>query len=256
MSTPDGPAGSAAAALADLAALGPAFALATGPADPHAVPLGRLLAEPELLRRQVVWGRELLGTHEDRVAASWLHGAMTARLVAPVLGAAAVHGLLLLLSGADLRWCGPDAPGGGAWWADGPRAITCRDADAVGGELVGPLAGLVAALRAVVGVSEALLWGEVAATVVKVTRAVERSRPARGGAARALAAGLLAAPPLAGVQGGPPDHRRRTCCLAYRLAGGHTCADCPLGASRDGADVRSGRRGNFHGGNNQQLLMR
>lgn len=224
----------------DLAALGPAFALATGPGDPSAVPLARLLTEPTVLRAQVDRARERLGTTEDRVAASWLHGAMTTRLVAPVLGAAALDGIVLRLAGSDLRWCGAER---GGWWTDGPRASPCHGAEDVAAELLGPLATLVEALPTVARVSERLLWGEVAATVVKVVRVVERARPARGHAARELAGGLLATGPLAGVQTGPPDHRRRTCCLAYRLTGGHTCADCPLGAYRDGADVRRGRCG-------------
>jgi hypothetical protein len=228
--------------LADLSALGPAFTLATGPGDPSAVPLARLLTEPAVLRAQVAHGRDLLGTTEDRVAASWLHGAMTARLVAPVLGAAALDGVVLRLARSDLRWLAPDGTGAGGWWTDGPRAVACHGVEDVAGELLGPLAALVDALGGVAAVSGRLLWGEIAAAVVKVARVVERVRPDRGGVARELAGGLLVSEPLAGVQTGPPEHRRRTCCLAYRRTGGHTCADCPLGAYRDGADVRSGRR--------------
>ncbi|WP_157647895.1 (2Fe-2S)-binding protein [Actinomycetospora chiangmaiensis] len=230
---------STSAVLADLAALGPAFALSTGPVDAAAVPLARLVAEPALLRDRVAHGRERLGTGEDRVAASWLHGAWTARLVAPVLGAAALHGVLLLLAEGDLRWRGPEH---GGWWTDGPRVVASPRPDEVAREVLGPLGALVDALRAVTGVSEPLLWGEVVATVVKVGRVVERTDPARCEAVRDLVGGLLAVRPLAGVQGGPPEHRRRTCCLAYRVPGGHTCRDCPLGAYRAGADVRRGRR--------------
>ena len=114
------------AVLDDVAVLGPAFTLATDPAEAgqgHLVPLERLLAEPGVLRTQVDAAAAELGSGEARVAASWVFGGMAARLVAPVLATAAVHGALPVLAGADLRWRGPDAPGGPSWWLAARRAV-------------------------------------------------------------------------------------------------------------------------------------
>nr|WP_246326233.1 (2Fe-2S)-binding protein [Actinomycetospora corticicola] len=164
---------------------------------------------------------------------------MAARLVAPVLAAATVHGALPVLTGVDLRWRGHDAPRGASWWLASPRLVSWRDPDELHGEIVGPLAGLAAALLDTVAVSERLLWGEVATAVAKATRVVATARPAAATPVRALAAALLDRPPLAGTR--TPGGGRSTCCLAYRVPGGHTCADCPLGAGRAGADVLARR---------------
>lgn len=223
--------------LADVAVLGPAFTLATDPAEAgqgHLVPLDRLLAEPGVLRAQVDAAAASLDSSEDRVAASWVFGGMAARLVAPVLAAAAVHGGLPVLAGADLRWRSADAPGGPSWWLAAPRLVRWRDADEVHGEIVGPLAGLASALRETVAVSERLLWGEVAAAVAKVARIVAAARPAAAEGAGELTARLLDRPPLLGTRSASG---RATCCLAYRVPGGRTCAECPLGAGRAGAEV-------------------
>jgi hypothetical protein len=238
------------AVLADVATLGPAFTLATDPAEAgrgHLVPLARLLAEPGLLRGQVDSAATALRTPEARVAASWVYGDLAARLVAPTLALAAVHGALPGLTEADLHWRARDAPGGGSWWSAAPRLVPWRDADEVHGEIVGPLAGLAATLRETVTVSERLLWGEVAAAVAKVTRIVVRDRPVAAAPAEDLAVRVLGRPPLAGVRTGAG---RSTCCLAYRVPGGHTCADCPLGAGRAGTDVltRIPRRGRSSAG--------
>ena len=117
------------AVLDDVAVLGPAFTLATDPAEAgqgHLVPLERLLAEPGVLRTQVDAAAAELGSGEARVAASWVFGGMAARLVAPVLAAAAVHGALPVLAGADLRWRGPDAPAGRP--GGSPHPASCRGA--------------------------------------------------------------------------------------------------------------------------------
>jgi hypothetical protein len=228
------------AVLADVAVLGPAFTLATDPAEAgrgYLMPLARLVAEPGVLRGQVDAAAAMLRS-EDRVAASWVFGGLAGRLVAPVLATAAVHGARPVLAGADLRWRGADAPGGASWWLAAPRLVPWRDADEVRGELVGPLAGLASALLGAVAVSERLLWGEVAAAVATVARIVATARPAAADTVGELAARLLDGAPLLGTRTGSG---RATCCLAYRVPGGHTCADCPLGPGRAGADVLARR---------------
>ena len=228
------------AVLADVATLGPAFTLSCDPAaSGHLVSLDRLLSEPRILRAQVDAAATSLRSDEDRVAASWLYGGMAARLVAPVLATAAVHGALPVLTGGDLRWRGHGAPGGAGWWLGSPRLVPWNDPDEVHGEIVGPLAGLASALLGTVAVSERLLWGEVAAAVAKVARIVATGRPAAAAPVADLATRLIERPPLLGTHTGAG---RCTCCLAYRVPGGRTCADCPLGPARPGTDVLAGTR--------------
>lgn len=235
-------------ALEDVATLGAAFTLATGEdelGDAHLVPLARLLAEPGILRAHVARAAARLRSDEHRVAASWLFGDLAARLVAPVVATVATYRALPELVGADLRWRGPDAPGGTGWWVAEPRLVPVRDVDDVHEALVGPLSGLGSTLRTTVTVSERLLWGEVAAAVAKSSRAVALARPVAAPGIATLAAALLGRPPLRGTRV-PGAGGRLTCCLAYRVPGGQTCADCPLGPRRAGAGIlvhsRPGRR--------------
>jgi hypothetical protein len=110
------------AVLADVATLGPAFALATDPAEAgrgHLVPLGRLLADRGALRDQLTAVAAALHSDEDRVAASWLYGGMAARLVAPLLATAAVHRATC----AGVARTTPAGPAGGS-----PRPASCRGA--------------------------------------------------------------------------------------------------------------------------------
>lgn len=233
-------------ALGALAALGPAFAL-EGPDDSHhddrdaLRPLAALVGDAALLRARVVRARVLLGTDEDRVAASWVFSTIAARLVAPVIGAAVLAGRI-----PELRWRA---------WGDGLVPLRVVGESPVAGEpavavhaaLAGPLATLADSVGARTRVAPGLLRGEAAVVVGKVTGALVRGRPEAAAAVGTVAGHLLARAPLAGaagveVVGGLPLVVRRSCCLAYRVPGGHTCADCPLGASRDGAAVIAGRR--------------
>lgn len=223
--------------LADVATLGRAFVVTSGPGGR---PLADLAADPALLRARVLTARGELGTAEDRVAASWVFGGIAARVVAPALACVVLHGWVL--DAGALRW----HP-----WAEGivpPLSLPGPSgrrggADDLGEVLLAPLAAVLDALRSRTHVSARLLWGEVAVAAVKAGGIVRRDRPEVAGVDAAVGA-LLARAPLADVvhrdgPGGP--FRRRTCCLAYRVPGGRTCADCVLGAARDGADVIGGR---------------
>jgi FhuF 2Fe-2S C-terminal domain len=231
--------------LADVAGIGPAFAVSVEPAeeiDGAWRPVADLITDTAMLTAHVLRTKVLLGTGEDRVAASWLYATLAARLVAPVLAAAALHDVFV--HPYDLRW----RPWGGGvvpLWAPDPRGRPA-DVEAVHSAVAEPLGVLAGSLRAGTRVAAGLLRGEAAATVAKAARAVARERPDHGPAAAAVAAAVLAREPLTGgvrVDGVGDPIARRSCCLAYRVPGGHTCADCVLGPSRDGRTILDARHG-------------
>lgn len=236
--------------LDDLAALGPFFAVGSHP--PAAVPpapwrpAGELASSPGPLSDRVAATRQTLasrggravGEIEPRVAASAVHLALVARLVAPALGAA-VLGLAV-----DMRL-------GQLWWQDqlgGPVPLSVPEPAAVGvagrkaaaperwdlallDEAVAPVTAAIARL---VPVSSRVLWGNVASAVNAAAAQVARQRPDLAAAAWQAAARLFAGPSLRSEPGPPgPAFRRSSCCLFYRLAPGDpaaVCGDCVLGA--------------------------
>jgi ferric iron reductase protein FhuF len=225
------------ALLADVAALGRAFVVETGPApDPTGWrPLEVLWHEPAALSTELTTLLAKLGTSERRVAASMLFGGIAARVVAPVLAVAVVHDRLLLAPPDRLHW----RPWGGGivplWIAD--PAVGPIEGHRLHDALVDPLGALVTALRGEVPISERLLWGNAAAAVGGVLRVVSRERPSERHRATLRAEELLARPPWAGtgqvaVTSTGATVARRTCCLVWRLPGTTTCSDCVLGPGR------------------------
>lgn len=164
---------------------------------------------------------------EPRVAASIAHLGFAARLWSVALGAAALHDRVPDLDPRLLRW-DPDASAPDELWLTEVRTLP---ADRIG-EVVreGHLVPLAAALRARLPLSPRLLWGNAASALMGAVRQLDRWAVANGrtdvaGRARGLAAELLAHPELAGTLD-PVTHRRRSCCLYYRLPGGGLCGDC------------------------------
>jgi ferric iron reductase protein FhuF len=110
------------------------------------------------------------------------------------------------------------------------------------GVLAGPVRALVQASRPF-GVSEQVLWGNVASVVSGAVALIGAARPELTGRAQVIATGLLDRPPLQGThQRGGGGFRRRSCCLVYRVAPGDApvCGDCvldraPLPARRSSA---------------------
>jgi hypothetical protein len=177
---------------------------------------------------------------EPRVAASAVHLGLTARLTAPVLGAA-VLGCPLDVRPAGLWWqevtSGPvplsaPAPEPGAR-ADGPGPAP-GDWDRVLFDEV--LAPVTAAIARLVPVSGRVLWGNVASAVNAAARQVARERPDLAGNAAQAAGRLFDNAALRGERNPPgPAFLRSSCCLFYRLAPGSpnlsaTCGDCVLRA--------------------------
>jgi FhuF 2Fe-2S C-terminal domain len=244
------------ALLADLARIGPFFAVAHGrePAGGGWVPVRALGADPgpsDPLGDRIAAVRASLAT-DARVAASTAFLGLAAQLVAPLFAAVAVHGVLpapgTSPSGsageptafpadtlADVLHWRPGGAGPWLWWAGEGRVVASGPA-ALGDVVIDLLAPPVAAVRARVRVAERVLWGNVASAVASARQLVASAVPEAAGRAAATAAHLLTAAPLAPTAAlrapAPPDvgwsFRRRTCCLYYRVPGGGLCGDCVL----------------------------
>ncbi|WP_214369254.1 IucA/IucC family C-terminal-domain containing protein [Pseudonocardia sp. H11422] len=237
------------AALADVGGFGPFFEVGTNPteqADPTWRPLTDLYSDPVPLRDRIAHVRRVLDS-DDRVAASITFQGMAARVLSAPLAVVVLHGVLPALTARTLHWrvslTGPwplwvDAPGGEAL-PDDLGAAADRLAALLVDEHLRPLA---AAVRAQVGISERVLWGNAASSVAAGKRLIGTARPEAADRAARIAAGVLARDPF--VAAGdrrapvPPDvgwtFQRRSCCLYYRVREGGTCCDCVL-------NLRAGR---------------
>ncbi|MEU9207386.1 (2Fe-2S)-binding protein [Streptomyces sp. NPDC048415] len=224
--------------LAALGSLGGFFVLRTGvpphgtlptlaqaytaaPGDAHE----DVRADPMTFRVQKI--THALRAPESRIAVSVAQQALAARLWSIALGAAALYGQLPDLDPRLLRW-DPDGSTPDDLWLSEVRALPVTDLDEV--VRAGHLAPLAAALRSRYRVSPGLLWGNAGSALAGAVRGLDRWAAANGRTdvserTRALAAGLLAHPDLAGTLA-PRTLRRRSCCLYYRLPGGGLCGDC------------------------------
>jgi len=203
---------------------------------------------------------------EPRVAGSVAHLGLTARLIAPALGAAVLRcpvdvrlaglwwqdelgGAMPLsvpapagtgLDAAALVRAGPESrgpAGGGAGQALGDRDWERMLLD-------GAIAPVTAAVARLVPVSWRVLWGNVASAVNTAAAQVARQRPDLAPEAWRAACLLLADPRLPAESCPPgPRFRRSSCCLFYRLAPGEPaaiCGDCVLAARRPAGHQRRG----------------
>jgi hypothetical protein len=226
----------AAAALADVATIGPFFAVETAEHGPGWRPAADLYGNVNgVLDGLVGTFAERLRTTERRVAASILFQGYAARLWSPPLACLAMGLPLPDLPASRLRWrYVPGEPFG--LLATSPEAIPAGDGEAaqvVAALVIGEhLAPLVVALHERTRVAAGLLWGNAASALVGALTVLRSAgqpieRPLR------VAADLLERPPLRGtgtmtVEAGAPAFRRRSCCLFYRVPGGGLCGDCSL----------------------------
>lgn len=227
----------AVAALAEVAGVGPYFAVETGEA---ASPGWRRVEDlyrngDGVLDALVATFAERLGTRERRVAASIMFQGYAARLWSPQLACVAMGLPLPDLPASRLRWRYVAGEPFGLL-ATSPEAIHAGDgeaADAVAAVVVDEhLAPLVAALHERTRVAAGLLWGNAASALVG-TLTVLRSAGVPIGPALDVAEALLGRAPLHGtgiltVEAGAPAFQRRSCCLYYRVPGGGLCGDCSL----------------------------
>lgn len=235
--------------LADLAALGPYFAVDVhdpgSPVRPPWQPLGELTGSPGALAGRIGEVRERLAAAagcpaaavEFRVAASIAQLGLCARLLSPALGAAAA-GRALPVDTTQARWV--PALGGPFRLSLAEDRLSLAE-EAIAAEpgtaataalFAGPVTQVVRAVEAM-AVSPQVLWGNVASAVNGAATMIAAARPDLAGRAAEAAAALLGHPDLAGTYQGRPlrGFRRRNCCLIYRLSPERPayCGDCVLG---------------------------
>jgi hypothetical protein len=235
---------------AELAQLGPYFAVRIHPPGASLPdswrPLSTLLDSPEDLRQRIGDVRSALAADrppdavEFRVAASVTHLGVAARLISPVLGMAALLGIVPAMDPAEVHWqpvlggplplslpalalAGPrDQPGAGQLAGELRRSL-----------LQGPVRALTR-VTAAMSVSPVVLQGNVASAVNGAASMIARARPDLTTRLATIASALLGAPELAGTwTGSPTGFRRRSCCLIYRASPAATsavCGDCILNA--------------------------
>lgn len=240
-----------AALFADLAGIGPFFAVGTGALPGQRwVAVGALGDQrgPLADRIQAVEA-SLFAEHTSvetagrsrtvRVAASIAFQGIAAQVVAPLFAAVAVHGALPDAGVAGVARALHWRPGGGGpwlWWPAGGRVVPCRDPAVLGALVTELLAPVVTAVRAQTAVAERVLWGNAAASVASARQLVAAVRPAAAPHAAAVGRHLLTTAPFAATailrDPAPPDvgwtFQRRSCCLYYRVPGGGICGDCVL----------------------------
>ena len=249
----DGPGGADLAArhAAELAQLGPYFAVSVHPpGQPRAAswrPLSTLLDSTEDLRRRIAEVRSALADDrppdavEFRVAASVTHLGVGARLISPALGAAVLLGRVPRMDPAEVYWQpvlgGPlplslpasafaghgDQPGAGQLASELRRSV-----------LNGPVRAFTG-VTASLSVSPIVLQGNIASAVNAAASMVATARPDLASQVATIRRALLSAPELAGTwTSSAAGFRRRSCCLIYRAAPSATsavCGDCILNAT-------------------------
>ncbi|REF00040.1 FhuF-like iron-sulfur protein [Thermomonospora umbrina] len=215
-------------ALADVAGIGPFFAVSTDPAE-EVDPLWRSFPDGVAALIEVTAAR--MGAAEARVAASTAHLGLAARLWSPVLGSALVHGVVPSLAPLRHR---AGAPGAVPLWLAEVRGLRvdgpAEAAEAVYRSVVEEqLEGVNAAVHREARIADGLLWGNAASALVGALRVLATARPAVAGRCGELAGALLGTGGLrgSGTAVGPGlGFRRRSCCLYYRVSGGGLCGDC------------------------------
>ena len=246
------PSAAGAGLLADLAALGPYFAVEVhrpgSPLRPPWQSLGELTVSPGALAGRIGEVRERLAAAagypdaavEFRVAASIAQLGLCARLLSPAIGAAAT-GRTLPVDVGQARWVpalgGPfrlSLPEAAVPEAAVPEAAVAPEASTAATDalLAGPITQIVRAVEAM-AVSPRVLWGNVASAINGAAAMIAAARPDLAGPAAEAAAAMLAHPVLTGTFQGRPlqGFRRRNCCLIYRLSPERPayCGDCVLG---------------------------
>jgi len=217
-----------AATLGRVAELGPYFAVSTGPVgEPGWRPVRALYTDPAALAGLAGRVRVRLGVGDSRVAASILVQGHAARLWSLSLGTVFRAGLVPDLHPGSLLWRDEDGSvrlhlERTQGWAGGHLE------DVLAGTVMGEhLAPMITAVHRLGPLSDRLLWGNAASALLGAARVIDG---AATGPARAVADRLLGRGPLRATVEARPDggHRRRSCCLFYRVPGGGLCGDCAL----------------------------
>jgi ferric iron reductase protein FhuF len=204
------------------------------------------LLDPQVIAERVTAGQQVLirmsglGSDDisERVVASTIFLGLAARLVSPVLAAAALTDTVPVADPARL-WLQP-VDGGLMPIAYDPLDGAAGDAaqELTRTVIRGLIAPVLEVFRSRFAVSPQVLWGNVASALGGAAGMLADNTGDAAAAERAatIVEGMLAAAPLAGMA---PLHRpdpgrarwflvRRNCCLYYRIPGGGTCGDCVL----------------------------
>jgi ferric iron reductase protein FhuF len=233
-----------AALLAGTAALGGYFAIPTLGAD-DGEDLATLLSDHDAVRTFVERTRSAIAAPSDgdpnaipvRVAASAFQLNVVSRLISPVVGAAALYGLVPALGPTSVRWTatethsprlGVTAPD----WLPAPTAALAAEAisKSLLANVVEPLAGT---LRATAALSTRISRGNAISAANGAVTVMAMSRPDLAPAGRALVRALLTEGPLADTGHLVGGHFvRRSCCLFYQAPGSGLCGDCVLDATQ------------------------
>jgi iron complex transport system ATP-binding protein len=213
--------------LANLADLGPYFAVGTGPVSDGWRSVDQLYTDAALLDGIVGRIQARMDAAEQRVAASTFYLGFAARLWSIGLGALAAHRLLPDLDTGHLLFQESDGQirlhieHPVAWQGDD---LESRLADMV---LEGHLAPLSAALRRLGPISDKLLRGNAASALLGAAREFDRNSTT--GRGWQLARRLCADERLSDtIRFNNAGYRRTSCCLYYRAPGGRLCGDCSL----------------------------
>lgn len=218
--------------MTDLADLGPFFAVDVHHRSADPPPLWRPLSElltDEVMRSRVMRVRAALaagapsGDVEERVAASVTHLGLVARIVAPWIGSRSLGDKPISRRVDDL------------WWQDqlgGPFPLSVTAGATDGGWRESAPAILTEAFARTFGVSDRVLWGNVASATNSAARMIRAARPELSSAAHGAADEILSHHEVeSGELRAGASFRRRSCCLIYRVSGDVTavCGDCVLG---------------------------
>jgi ferric iron reductase protein FhuF len=200
----------------------------------------RVIAERVTAGQQVLIGMSGLSREDisDRVVASTMFLGLAARLVSPLLAAAALTGVVPVADPARLWW--QPVEGGPMPIAYDPLEFAAGDAaqQLTRTAINGLVAPVLEVFRSRFVVSPQVLWGNVASALGGAAGMIADNAgdPAVAERAAVIVDGLLTAAPLAGTallhRPDPGRARwllvRRNCCLYYRIPGGGTCGDCVL----------------------------
>jgi iron complex transport system ATP-binding protein len=213
--------------LAELADLGPYFAVGIGPVGDGWRPVEQLYTDAALLDGIVDRIQARMDAAEQRVAASTFFLGFAARLWSIGLGALAGHRLLLDLDAERLLF---QESGGqiqlhiehpAAWQGDNLEPTL---ADMVLDRHLTPLG---AAVRRLGPISAKLLRGNAASALLGAARVFDRN--ATNGPGWQLARRLCTDERLsAAIRFTETAYRRTNCCLYYRAPRGGLCGDCVL----------------------------
>ena len=213
--------------LAELADLGPYFAVGVGPVSDGWRPVEQLYTDTALLDGIVGRVQARMAAAEHRVAASTFFLGFAARLWSIGLGALAGHRLLLDLDAEHLLF--QESGGQIQLHIEHPAAWQGDDLEPMLTDMVldRHLAPLGTALRRLGSISDKLLRGNAASALLGAAHVFDRN--ATNGPGWQLACRLCSDERLsAAIRFTETAYRRTNCCLYYRAPRGGLCGDCVL----------------------------